>query len=140
MPRKARKKVPSLIIKDLTPEEKIGYIEAITKINEITNEKFWYEIAAVESGIFISPIYKKEENKMKVFKIYNFNAILEEPSKDIELSFHFQGVNKPEIFVQVFMTAKLIIEGYQNKGTWFDYWWPLTQLVWVIIDALKKSK
>jgi hypothetical protein len=78
--------------------------------------------------------------ELKQFKIHNWNCELNE-EKDARISFDIQGIGHPEIFVTIFQTGKLAIEKLQGgSGSWYDIFQPLMGLVYLITDALKKSK
>lgn len=78
-------------------------------------------------------------------KIHDWNASLVEneagnTSGEIEVSFKIKGVNKPGTFVSVFQSGKAVVETLQGGGSFTDYMVPLMNLVFIVVNALKKSK
>jgi len=79
----------------------------------------------------------------KALRLYNWNAELAEDeagNEEVEVSFRIQGINKNNIFIAIFQTGKGVIENIQGNGTFADYMEPLTELIFLIMKSLKKSK
>jgi len=77
-------------------------------------------------------------------KVYNWNASLVADNsgkeQEVEVSFKIKGVNKPGTFVSVFQSGKAIVESLQSGEGFTDYMVPLMNIVFTVVNALKKSK
>jgi len=76
-----------------------------------------------------------------MLKFYDFNAeLISEETKEAKISFNIQGINKVKIFVDVFQSAKEIIDGVQSGDNFWNYSFVLLDLVKVLTQAMRKSK
>ncbi|MEQ8167644.1 MAG: hypothetical protein ABRQ38_02020 [Candidatus Eremiobacterota bacterium] len=77
-------------------------------------------------------------------KIHDWNAELvtndSGKEQEVEVSFKIKGVNKPGTFVSVFQSGKAIVESLQGGESFTDYMVPLMNIVFTVVNALKKSK
>ncbi len=81
----------------------------------------------------------------KSLKIHDWNASLVEDEAGnnkgtVEVSFKLDGIKKPGTFVSVFQSGKAIVESLQGGEGFTDYMVPLMNIVFTVVNALKKSK